>query len=507
MPLSLFVTNASILMIITNWIVECNYVEKWHRLKENKGALVFCAIFLAHIIWLANTSNFAYAANDIRIKLPLLALPMVLATSRPLTSRKLNLVLLTFVSGVFVASLLGFVAKFFGDTFNYRSLALFVSNIRLAMMLCFSAFILVYFAFKGIFFTRKTAWIAILLALWLLAFMSMIQSMTGYVCFIVTLVVILAVVGIKSAKKTQKWLCLTFALLIPIAICGVVGYFVHDFYTPTSENIQLEKTASGVPYDVIKSDGTIENGNTVWMNVCKSELASSWSKRSSIHIDSLDNRGQLLYSTLVRYMTSLGLAKDAEGVAKLSDADVHNVENGETNYCFAGRGGIVARMYVIIWEFDVYNKLGDCNGHSVTQRIEYQKCGWELAMRNLLTGTGEGDVDDEYQALYEELDSHLQIENRHRAHNQFLTFFIAFGIFGLLICLFAWFYPAIKGWNVADYYFGVFFLIATISMFSDDTLETSTGAVFVAFFYSLLKWTKKNKNVNNDQRRLYETGD
>ena len=507
MPLSLFVTNASILMIITNWFIECNYMEKWHRLKENKTALIFCAIFLVHIIWLVNTSNYAYAANDIRVKLPLLALPLALATSRPLTPRKLHIILLSFISGVFVASLLGLSAKLFGNSLNFRALALFVSNIRLSLMLCFSAFILAYFAFKKIFFTRKTSWIAILVALWLLIFMSMIQSMTGYACFIITLVVVLTIVGIKSKKQTYKWICLTSALIIPLSICGIIAYFVQDFYSPTCENIQLEKTAAGIPYDDVKSDGTIENGNTVWMNVCKSELTSAWSERSTIPLDSLDNRGQCLYSTLVRYMTSRGLTKDAAGVSQLSDADVLNIENGETNYRFVGHGGIIARIYVIIWEFDVYNKLGDCNGHSATQRIEYQKYGWKLAMQNVFTGTGEGDVNDEYQALYEELDSHLQIENRHRAHNQFLTFFIAFGIFGLLICLFAWFYPAIKGWTIADYYFGIFFLIATISMFSDDTLETSTGAVFVAFFYSLLKWTKKTKNENYDQRRLHETGD
>jgi hypothetical protein len=46
----------------------------------------------------------------------------------------------------------------------------------------------------------------------------------------------------------------------------------------------------------------------------------------------------------------------------------------------------------------------------------------------------------------------------------------------------------------------VFFVIATVSMFSDDTLETSTGAVFVSFFYALLRWatTAKLENKNGE---------
>lgn len=493
MPLSMFVTNAAILMIVANWFVECNYKEKWHRLKENKGVLIFCALFAVHIVWLANTSNFDYAVSDIRIKLPLLAIPIALGTSSVISTKKLNLILLSFVSGVLCASLIGFFYKIFGNSVGFRSLSLFVSNIRFSLMLCLSLFILLYFAVKMIFFTRRTTWIAVLVGLWFLVFMSMIQTITGFVCFLFVLEILLVVYGVKQWKAMRGKLSVALAIIIPLAIAGAVLCFVHDFYTPTCDNVQLATTANGIPYDVVKSDGSIENGNYVWINVSRSELEASWSNRSSYPLDSLDNKGQSIYSTLVRYMTSLGLTKDAEGVSALTDADVANVENGETNCRFVGGRGILNRIYVIIWEFDVYRKTGECNGHSVIQRIEYQKYGFELVHRNILTGIGVGDVEDEYQALYEEDDCPLALENRHRAHNQFLTFLITFGIFGFLICLFAWFYPALSGLTQQDYYFGVFFLIATLSMFSDDTLETSTGAVFVAFFYSLLMWSASKK--------------
>ena len=500
MPLSLFVTNASILLIVTNWIIEGGFASKFERLKENKGILIFCALFLVHLLWLVNTSNFAYAANDLRVKLPLLALPILIGTSDSISMKKLNAVLLVFVSGVLSAALIGFVVSFFGHGSNYRSLSLFVSHIRLSLMICFSLFILGYFIAKKIFFTDKKVIIALLIAAFLLFFMVMLQALTGFVCLFVTLVIVLVAVAVRTKKIKWRWLGIVSAVLVVLSVGGFLGYVVYDFYRPKSENIQLETTANGTPYDNVQDNGFIENGNVVNMNICRSELEGLWPQRSSIPLDSLDNKGQSLYATLIRYMTSLGLTKDAEGLSHLSDIDVANVENGETNYRFARHGGLLNRMYVIMWELDVYSKTGESNGHSFTQRIEYMKYGVKLVKRNFWLGTGEGDVNDEYQAIYEEENSSLNPEWRNRAHNQFLTFFIAFGLFGFLICLLAWFYPAFSKWNSngSIYYFMVFFIIATVSMFSDDTLETSTGAVFVSFFYALLRWASTTKLENQN---------
>ena len=500
MPLSLFVTNATMIAIVVNWFIEGDYRQKLARLMGHKEIFVFCALYIVHIIWLANTSNFDYAMNDLRVKLPLFALPLALGSSKPISFKNLNLVLLAFVSGVFVATCLGAVAKFCGLESDYRALALFVSSIRLSIMTCMSIFVLLYFVHKKIFFTKWTMWIALLLCIWLLFFMSMIQSMTGYVCFFVVLESIMVAIAIKSKQKLYKRTGLVLAVVIPLTITSFITYSIYDFYRPTQDNVQLEKTANGNPYDVIESDGTLENGNVVWMNVSKKELGQAWNTRSQIPIDSLDRKGQYIYPTMVRYMASLGLTKDAAGVDKLSDDDVLNIENGETNYRFARSGGLICRVYVIIWEFDVFHKTGNCNGHSVTQRIEYLKYGAKLAWKNFFTGTGVGDVDDEYQAIYEEENTNINQEWRNRAHNQFLTFLVAFGLFGFLICLFAWFYPVFSSVRSCSYYFGIFFIIATVSMFSDDTLETSTGAVFVAFFYSLLKWTIDERFENREKQ-------
>ncbi|MBO7481971.1 MAG: O-antigen ligase family protein [Bacteroidales bacterium] len=498
MPLSIFMTNASMIMIAVNWVLECRYKEKLQRIRDNWSILVFCLIYIVHLVWLANTSNFAYAANDLRVKLPLLVLPIVIGTSDLLSAKRLNQILLVFVGGVFVSSCIGLSARLLGFGDNFRDLAMFVSNIRLSLMACLSIFVMLYFVYKGIFFRHWTIVIAVLVILQMLVFMSLIQSITGYVCLFATLIAVLVSVSIKEKRKLYSRLCLLLAIVVPLAVVGMLAFCVYNFYQPTGDNVQLEKTVNGIPYDEVSTDGIIENGNVVGMNISRQELEQAWPQRSNIPLDSLDHRGQPIYYTLLRYMTSLGLTKDAEGLAKLSSTDIKNIESGETNYKYVKNGGLLNRIYVIIWEFDIYIKTGDCNGHSVTQRIEFLKYGMKLIGRNFFAGTGVGDVNDEYQAIYEEENFSLLRNYWHRAHNQFVTFFIAFGVFGFLLCVFAWFYPAFAGWKMRNYYFLIFFLIATISMFSDDTLETSTGAVFVAFLYSLLRWTTDEKQEIND---------
>jgi hypothetical protein len=50
----------------------------------------------------------------------------------------------------------------------------------------------------------------------------------------------------------------------------------------------------------------------------------------------------------------------------------------------------------------------------------------------------------------------------------------------------AFFVPAVIHRGFTQYLFLLFFTIAFISMFNEDTLETQAGVAFVAFFYPLL---------------------
>jgi hypothetical protein len=84
LPLSKFLMSLSQIILFCNWLLSGDLKAKFVSFFNNKPALVLCSLLILHLCGLLYTSDFYYALNDIRIKLPLLLLPIVLSTSPPL---------------------------------------------------------------------------------------------------------------------------------------------------------------------------------------------------------------------------------------------------------------------------------------------------------------------------------------------------------------------------------------------------------------------------------------
>ena len=282
-------------------------------------------------------------------------------------------------------------------------------------------------------------------------------------------------------------LLITGILLASTFISHSVGRFYHIEKVDFSK--LPEKTKNGNNYQKFNNNQTIENGHYIWINICVPEIKKWWNANSKIPFDSLDKKGQGIKNTLIRYMTSKGLKKDLEGCQDLTKNDVKNIEEGMTNYLMAEKYSIYNIFYKILWQIDVYRKTGDCDNHSVVQRFEYWKTGKRILSRNLMFGVGTGDIQDEFNTDYQLNESKLSLKNRHRTHNQFFTFAIAFGIIGFLIVLIALFYPVFKSWD-KDLAFMIFFIIILLSFLDEDTLETQTGVTLFTFFYTIFLFGK-----------------
>jgi O-antigen ligase len=145
--------------------------------------------------------------------------------------------------------------------------------------------------------------------------------------------------------------------------------------------------------------------------------------------------------------------------------------------------------------YEVFKKTGDPSGSSVMQRLEYLKASIKLIKKHFWTGVGTGDIEDVLYDQYEEMNSELKAEFMFHAHNQFLTFFITFGIFGFIWFIVALIYPPILQGRFSDYFFATFFIIMVWSMLSDDTLDTQAGVTLFAFFTTFLMFGKEKKNA------------
>jgi len=280
----------------------------------------------------------------------------------------------------------------------------------------------------------------------------------------------------------KKWKIAAFVLvgLISATIIYLLIWVFKPIHIDKDNYKNLDtKTSEGNPYTHDLSKITIETGEPTYIYVCENELRREWAKRSSLSLDSLDLIGQPLKQTLIRHMSSKNLRKDANGVKQLTKKDIRNIEMGHASIV---NSGIKARFYGIKHQL---NNANTPNNHSILERIRYWKAGVSIIQENWLIGVGTGDIQDAFDKEYEDSNSLLMLENRHRTHNMYLTVFITFGIGSLI--LFCWMIGHFTIYNIRNHHLiGLFFiLIAAVSFIPEDTLETQTGATFFALFYGL----------------------
>ena len=111
--------------------------------------------------------------------------------------------------------------------------------------------------------------------------------------------------------------------------------------------------------------------------------------------------------------------------------------------------------------------------------------GFEIIKEHPIIGVGTGDVQDVFNEKHQ-ADGIVSEKYWRRAHNQYLTYFITYGIIGGIYFLFFLFYPIVKQNRTNDLLYVSFFSIMLLSMLTEDTLETQVGITFFAFFNTLL---------------------
>ena len=108
LPLSMFAMTIGICVLIGNSILEWNWKEKWSRLKSNKLTFYLISFPLLFFIGFINTDNFHLALDSYLMKLPLLIIPLVIATTKPLERKEINWTLLAYIVSILIATIYSF---------------------------------------------------------------------------------------------------------------------------------------------------------------------------------------------------------------------------------------------------------------------------------------------------------------------------------------------------------------------------------------------------------------
>lgn len=476
LPLSKVVLSISTMFLLLNLLLKVDFKTYWENWKTSRTFLLILAFFGFHVIALSWSEDLRYGLNDIMKKIPMLIIPLVVVGIPFQKKTDRQFVLYTFVSSLLLTSFINFAIyqQWIGDSeaIEFRGMSQFGSHVRYALLIVMGAVI----AYNELIHDRLKL-LAGAVILWLVFYTLYSQVIAGFVALMATLFVILfyhyyerrKIILIIMSSISIGLLIITFNWLIDSSDLNTSAYLSN-----------LDKfTEEGNPYYHDLSLTSPETSKPIGEYICMAELSREWNKLSNLPLEGEDKKGQPIAQTLIRYMASMDLRKDAKGLKNLNASDIKKVENGcASQYC----QGIIARMYGL--KYQILNEQNP-NGHSLLQRIEYWKAGYYILGENFMIGVGTGDVQNVFDTYYEQTNSTLIPDNRLRTHNYYITVFLTFGLLGIV--LFLWlhieFFKNVKGLNNLV---GLSFLfILLCSYLTEDTLETQVGITFFAFFLAL----------------------
>jgi hypothetical protein len=468
-------------------------LQGFKALRNNKAAWIIMSFYVLHAIGLIYTSDFGYAFKDLRTKAPMFILPLFIAASEGFGRKGFYRFLILMILTLLCVTLVNTWNLAHGEYVDLRDVSRFSSHIMLGLMIAMGLFVAGFFLFRKTFLPLYLRLLLIPVALWFFAYLVLTKSLTGLAVFCAVLIIFCIVLMFQSRNK---WMKAGMTLLILAAVVSLSVYLrniVRDYYRVNP--IDLTKldtiTPNGNRYFHNPSNGILENGNFVWIYVQWDELRQEWAKRSNLNFDSLDQKQQPVSYTLIRFLASKGLRKDAAGVRSLSDDEVTAIEKGMANVIYMKEFSMRGRIYELLMGYEKYRKTGDPTGSTLMQRLEFWKASAGIIKDNWIAGVGTGDMNIVFRDQYEKMNTKLAPDQRWRSHNQYLSVMVGFGIFGL-----AWFLASIllPPWILQrfhDYFFLIFLLIMLISMITGDTIESQVGVTLFYFWYSFLLFGRK----------------
>jgi hypothetical protein len=463
-------------------------IKKFIDFFRNKPAMAIASILFLHVIGLVYTTDFNYALKDLRTKLPIFILPLFIATGPRINTRTFYWILAFFIAAVVGGSVYRMILFLNLPEADSRALAAHTSHIRYSLNAVFAVFILFFFIYSKGLLKPGLKVLLLFSSIWLVAFMFYMNYSTGILLFAILsfLLLIFFALSIKNFS-----LRVTFLVIIGAFIILPMFYIFHLSYqymdTPSTEFAKLDKyTASGNSYYHDTLNFKSKNGKWIGLYICDKELRDSWSKRSKLSLDSLDQKKQLSRYTLISYMASKDLRKDADGIAQLSNVDIHNIEKGINRYDFNKLPGLRSQLEDFITGYQRYMNLHDPNSGSMVQRFEYWRTSLLIIRQNPLIGVGTGDLPKVFEEQYKKMNTNLANQYRLRSHNQYLSITVAFGIIGSVWFMIVMFYPGIITRNFNNYFYVIFWIIFMLSMLTEDTIESQEGVTFYVLFTAIM---------------------
>lgn len=472
--------SLSLIGLFINWVLELDFKLKWENIKNYKYLpIIFLGIFLIELIWLPISRDLITGLNVLRIKLPLLLLPIIIGTTKQFSKKENKTLIITFFLGIIVSTFLVFLVDLGWlntkkDSGTIRDISIFMSHIRYSILLSFATILILFLVINK----KKNRILLMLFFIWIVFIVFKLATITAIIGLSTAIITMIGIEIAVLKKKIKKGYIL--ALLGSFILFGLyLGITIKDFYHVKSNKRAIQTfSLGGEKYSHKFHDNTTENGFFVWENIAPKELKKAWEKRSKTRFDGKDNIGQPLKKTLFRYLTSKGFKKDREGLLKLKESEIRLIENGRTT-C-KEYSNLQIRIRSLLHESNADKKKQNLKNQTVSQRLFFWKKGLEIFLKAPIFGHGPGGSKVEYKEDYKTNETPLF------AHNQFLTQLINLGIFGFIIWITIIFYVFTQIKKELISIFIPYLVLMFLSFLSDDMLEVQAGVTIFSLIGTIM---------------------
>lgn len=122
----------------------------------------------------------------------------------------------------------------------------------------------------------------------------------------------------------------------------------------------------------------------------------------------------------------------------------------------------------------------------LTIRLAIWTCAVDAVAENPVIGAGTGDYNDALFHAYRKRNFKQGLIHKFNPHNQYLHALLSGGVIALAVFLFSLAYPALQAMKAKNILYLIFLFVIMANMLIMDFLDVYRGAVFFAFFNSLL---------------------
>jgi hypothetical protein len=439
---------------------------------RNKKIFPFLLFLIAHLASVCLHFNQA-ELNELKTILPFCIAPLLFSDSLPIKTKEISIIWHALIAGVMISLTASIIYGLLQHPLpDPRKASFLISHIRLSLL----ASVLFYHTLAS---KQFNLLIPLILAVLSAFFVAITATISGMLFFFVGGFVYLLL------TKRYYWLFLYAFIPLTLFIYMANSVFTLNSAVPSCQQNQSEK---GEPYRVNHNLNLSENGYLTFSCYAPVELSESWKTKTGINLNSFDQRMQPLDQTLIRYLTSKGLSKDQNGVNALSEEDVSNVLNGNTNINETKWNALEKRIYQIRFEYLNFISGGNPAGHSIFQRYYLFAITKNILVENFLGGVGRTYSHQRFEEEYSRLGiSHENMPKQ--PHNQFLSFWLNSGLVTLILFL-VLLISLFRGLKGNSYVVGaaVFLTLFVTSCLTEDTLNTQPGVgistlLILLFFY------------------------